>query len=62
MHKKTIKVPNVANPLFEDGCISEKKLGQTIYVVHSGFNGNTERDIATSLIRLIARDSSLVAG
>jgi hypothetical protein len=61
MSEKTIKTPNVDKFPLEDAFTSERKIGQTIYVATSGFNGNAGRDLVSALVRLMERDLSNTA-
>jgi len=38
--------------------VSKKKIGTTTYIVSTRFNGDKQRDMVTSLIRLIGRDTA----
>ena len=61
MKTKPINVPNTDNFL-DDAFTSEKKIGQTIYVATTRFNGDKRRDMASALVRLMERDSNLITG
>jgi len=62
MNEKTTKPPIADNLFLDDAFTSEKKIGQTIYIATTRFNGDKRRDMASALMRLIERDSSIIAG
>jgi len=41
-------------------CITEKKIGNTTYIVTSRFNGDKGRDITAALIRMVGRDMNFI--
>ena len=61
MKTKPINIPNTDNFL-DDAFTSEKKIGQTIYVATTRFNGDKRRDMTSALVRLMERDSAFITG
>ena len=56
MNETTAKLDGADYLFLAEDNASAKKIGQTIYVATSRFNGNKNWDMASALVRLIEQD------